>query len=91
VPSSSTHSWAGDGLATERRLFWMDAWQGLGGAAGFARIEVPESQGAVLGYCSKYVAKGGSIDLSPTMGRPVQHGMFMALPFRCATHRKGPR
>ncbi len=81
----------GDGLATERRLFWMDVWHGLGGAAGFARIEVPESQGAVLGYCSKYVAKGGSIDLSPTMGRPVQHGMFMAPPFRCATHRRGSR
>jgi hypothetical protein len=82
---------AGDGLATERRLFWMDAWHDLGGAAGFARIEVPEGQGAVLGYCSKYVDKHGNIDLSPTMGRPVQHAMFMAPPFRCATHRKRSR
>ena len=50
--------------------------------------------GCGVGRWSRRLAKRGAqvtgIDLSPTMGQPVQHGMFMA-PFRCATHRKGSR
>jgi len=75
----------GERLATERRLDWMDKWYTL---AGQARIDVPESAGAVIGYCSKYVTKGGEIDFSPTLGRPVQLGLYKASPFRCARHRK---
>lgn len=78
----------GDRLAQERRLDWMDEWDRL---AGHARIEVPESAGAVVSYCSKYVVKGGEIDMSSTLGSPVQHGLFKASPFRSARHRKALR
>lgn len=47
--------------ASERRLKWMDRWNEL---AGFAKIERPNGVGAVSNYVSKYVAKGGEIDLS---------------------------
>ena len=75
----------GDGLAQERRLDWMDEWNEL---AGFARIEVPESTGAVLSYCSKYVVKDGQIDLGGPLDLPSQLGLFKAAPFRCARRRK---
>jgi hypothetical protein len=78
----------GDRLPNERRLDWMDTWNEL---AGFARIEVPENAGAVVGYCSKYVVKGGEIDMSPTLEHSIQHGLFKASPFRCARHRKARR
>ena len=47
-----------------RRLHWMDQWEALGPPAGFARIEKIESQDAVRNYVTKYVTKGGQIDLS---------------------------
>ena len=50
----------GDGLSELRRLSWMDEWDKL---AGWARIEPPRSSEAVRAYCSKYVVKGGEIDL----------------------------
>lgn len=78
----------GDGLADQRRLDWMDEWFKL---AGIARIEVPESASAVSAYCAKYVVKGGEIDLSRSLGRPTQHGLYKASPFRCAKHRKERR
>jgi hypothetical protein len=74
----------GDGLADERRLDWMDEWNKL---AGFARIEVPESTGAVVNYCSKYVTKDGQIDLGGPLGVPSQLGLFKAAPFRRASRR----
>lgn len=79
---------AGDGLALERRLSWMDVWNEL---AGFARIETPDSLEAVANYCAKYLLKGGEIDLSPNLGCPVQHGLFKSRPFRRAKHRKDRR
>ena len=36
-------------------------------AAGFARIEAIESQDAVRDYVTKYVTKGGQIDLSRSL------------------------
>ncbi|MGH8223309.1 MAG: rolling circle replication-associated protein [Woeseiaceae bacterium] len=47
-----------------RRLTWMDRWNEL---AGIARIEAIESHEAVERYCSKYITKGGQIDLSSTL------------------------
>ena len=42
------------------RLSWMREWEEL---AGFARIERPNNARAVSGYCAKYVAKGGEVDI----------------------------
>ena len=47
-----------------RRLSWMDYWLKL---AGFARIEPILDDVAVSRYVSKYVAKGGEIDVSPNL------------------------
>ena len=51
-----------------RRLSFMDEWYQL---AGIARIDAiapgAESHAAVRAYCSKYVAKGGEVDLSPSL------------------------
>lgn len=54
----------GEWVRQVRRLSAMDAWRELE-LAGFARIEVPRSEGAVAAYCSKYVTKGGAVSLSP--------------------------
>lgn len=50
-----------------RRLDFMDLWAGFGAPAGFARIEAIDSQQAVQRYVTKYVSKGGQIDLSPSL------------------------
>ena len=50
-----------------RRLDWMDRWHAFGPPAGFARIEAITSQDAVRSYTTKYVAKGGQIDLSASL------------------------
>ena len=52
------------GVQDLRRLTWMDRWHEL---AGYARIESFESAAAVARYVSKYVVKGGEID----MGGPL--------------------
>jgi hypothetical protein len=52
------------GVQDLRRLFWMDRWHEL---AGYARIEPIDSAAAVARYVSKYVVKGGEID----MGGPL--------------------
>lgn len=57
-----------EGLDELRRLWWMDRWNQL---AGFAKIEPPKNGGAVRGYCAKYVAKGGELDVGgPGMHEP---------------------
>ena len=43
------------------RRHWMAEWENIGG--GFARIETPRSVDDVTGYCAKYVAKGGEVDI----------------------------
>lgn len=55
----------------ERNNSWVNDVNGLWDAlAGFARIEVIESAAAVQGYVSKYVLKGGEIELGgPGMPR----------------------
>lgn len=50
--------------ARTKRLQWMDRW---GELAGFAKIERPTTNAAVAAYCSKYVAKGGEIDVSASL------------------------
>jgi hypothetical protein len=47
-----------------RRLRWKDEWESL---AGFARIEAIRSEDEVRGYITKYVTKGGEIELSPSL------------------------
>jgi len=64
------------GVGELRRLTYMDLWNEL---AGFAKIEPPRSRADVVRYVSKYVVKGGEIDL----GGPwfnVRHGV-PSLPF----------
>jgi hypothetical protein len=56
------------GVQDLRRLFWMDRWHEL---AGYARIEPIESSAAVSRYVSKYVIKGGELDLSPNLVPPA--------------------
>ncbi len=51
---------AGKGLQDLRRLTFMDEWDEL---AGYARIEPLRSSQAVYSYISKYVTKGGEIDI----------------------------
>jgi hypothetical protein len=52
------------GVQDLRRLTWMDRWNEL---AGYARIEPIEAAAAVERYVTKYVVKGGEID----MGGPL--------------------
>ncbi|HEY3285811.1 MAG TPA: hypothetical protein VGJ96_01680, partial [Gemmatimonadaceae bacterium] len=52
---------ADDRLARANRRAWEAEWLEIG--RGFARLETPRSIGCVSGYCAKYVAKGGEIDL----------------------------
>ena len=61
------------GVQDLRRLTWMDRWNEL---AGFARIEPIEITAAVARYVSKYVVKGGEID----MGGPL-------VPLSCPSSR----
>lgn len=56
------------GLSDLMRLSWMDEWDKL---AGWARIEAPKSQRRVTGYCAKYVAKGGELDLGGPLSNDV--------------------
>lgn len=51
----------GEGVESARRLDWMDNWAALD--CGWSRIEPPVEADAVAAYCSKYVVKGGEIDL----------------------------
>jgi hypothetical protein len=48
-----------------RRYDWHEFWYR---EFGRNRIEAPRSQADITGYVSKYVSKGGSIDLSPNFG-----------------------
>lgn len=50
-----------------RRLELMDVWFGFGPPAGIARIYAIESQEAVRSYVTKYVTKGGQIDVSRSL------------------------
>lgn len=56
-----------------RRLDWMDWWFR---EFGIARIEPPESQEDICGYVSKYVVKGGEVDMSPNFGRVRPPSLF---------------
>ena len=52
---------ADERLARADRRLWEREWLEVG--RGFARVEAPRCIGSVSGYCAKYVAKGGEIDL----------------------------
>lgn len=64
-----------------RRLDWMDVWHGFGPPAGFARIEAVENQSAVRNYVTKYVVKGGEIDVSASLGSCAQQ-QALSIPAR---------
>ncbi|MHB8425767.1 MAG: rolling circle replication-associated protein [Gammaproteobacteria bacterium] len=49
-----------------RRLDWMDRWLEL---AGFSKIEASVDQTATVKYVTKYVVKGGDIDVSENLKR----------------------
>jgi hypothetical protein len=65
------------GVQDLRRLFWMDRWHEL---AGYARIEPIASADAVHRYVSKYVVKGGEIDL----GGPLMPTTLPLFPEACS-------
>ncbi len=48
------------GVEGLRRLSWMDRWHAI---AGYGRIEEPRAAEAVVCYASKYVSKGGQVDV----------------------------
>ena len=50
----------GEGLAQVRPGAIVAAWYDR---AGYVKLEVPCGRAAVLAYCSKYVAKGGELDI----------------------------
>jgi len=52
------------GVDDLRRLTWMDIWNEL---VGFSRIEPIRDDIAVRRYVSKYVVKGGELDLGGTL------------------------
>lgn len=55
-----------DDLFLLDRSQWATRWDQL---AGFAKLDlISDQDAAVHGYVSKYVAKGGAIDLSPNCG-----------------------
>jgi len=56
-----------------RRLSWMDWWFEH---FGIARIEPPDTQADVCGYVSKYVVKGGEVELSDNFGRVLPPSLF---------------
>jgi hypothetical protein len=71
--------------SSAKRLYWMDRWNEL---AGFAKIEVPRKRGFVAAYVSKYVAKGGEIDVSANLrSYAVQ---IAALPMRSDERGNAP-
>lgn len=66
----------------QRRLSWMDVWNGFGPPAGFARIAAIDSQDAVRNYVTKYVVKGGQIDLSRSLRSFAQQQDALSNPVR---------
>lgn len=58
------------------RDYWSATWNGLY-AAGFAFIKPIADVGGVCGYVSKYVSKGGQIDVSPNLP-PLIHELRVA-------------
>lgn len=65
--------------AKARRLEWMDWWNHPT-RFGFAKIELPETRYAVANYCSKYVAKGGEVDVSANLRSYAEQ--IAAVPYR---------
>ena len=58
------------------RKYWESVWNDL---AGYARIEVVRSERDAARYVTKYVSKGGQIDLSPNIdvgGVPAQEAFL---------------
>lgn len=53
------------------RLSWMDNW---GELAGFAKIEAISDQVAAVKYVTKYVVKGGDIDICDNLKRYIRQG-----------------
>jgi hypothetical protein len=66
------------GVQDLRRLTWMDKWYDM---AGIARIEKIDAKDAVVRYVSKYVVKGGEIDLGGPL-QPAELPLFAQGAFR---------
>ena len=67
------------GVGETRRLTWMDHWHALDELAGFARIVAVGNNEAVSNYVTKYVTKGGEVDLSGNL-RIRSRDLFDAAP-----------
>lgn len=65
--------------ARTRRLEWMDWWN-LPQHFGFAKIELPIARVAVANYVSKYVTKGGEVDVSDNLRSYAEQ--ISAVPYR---------
>lgn len=55
------------------RNHWSSVWREL---AGFAQVQCVRDATEALGYLTKYVSKGGEIDLSHSFKRPEATGLF---------------
>lgn len=63
--------------ASESRYFWHEFWFR---EFGRNQIEVPQCQGDVVAYVSKYVTKDGEVDFSHNFGRARPPRLFEAEP-----------
>jgi len=77
----------GDLSQYARRLSWMDWWYGR---FGIARIEPPDAQEDVAGYVSKYVVKGGEVDVSDNFGKRRPPALLDHLPSWSQGWQRGP-
>jgi hypothetical protein len=78
------HALMGD-VQDLRRLYWMDRWYDL---AGIARTEPIDTPDAVVRYVSKYVVKGGEIDLGGPL-IPSELPLFLQAASRSGDDSKG--
>ena len=78
------HRWYADELRRD------EGWQTWFNAYGRMRLEPPKSDEDVRGYLSKYVCKGGSIELSPSFTAPslTTKGVTVGRP---STAKAGPQ
>jgi hypothetical protein len=75
------------GVRDLRRLTWMDRWYEL---AGIARIEPITTTAAVVRYVSKYVVKGGEIDLGGPL-KPSELPLFLQAASRPGDYSGGSK
>lgn len=68
------------GVALPRDIFDLSYWQPwMTDTGGFAWLEIPRSQQAVVNYVSKYVTKDGDLELSRSLDFPKAAGQQLTL------------